>query len=81
MRIAKKHVKIDISPPFGGYIESLEDRVMGIILEINKVGIDELVNFIQEKAKTNNLKAGDILKEIIEKVKERESDEKQSSYV
>ena len=54
---------------------------MGIILEINKVGIDELVNFIQEKAKTNNLKAGDILKEIIEKVKERESDEKQSSYV
>ena len=50
---------------------------MGIILEINKVGIDELVKFVQEKAKANNLKTGDILNEIIEKVKESEVNEQQ----
>lgn len=45
---------------------------MGIIWELNNISIDEIVKFIQEKAETNNIPTGDILKEVITNLRENE---------
>lgn len=42
---------------------------MGIIWELNNISIDEIVRFVQENAKTNNMPIGNILKEVITTLK------------